>query len=185
MTNCVAEGSRPLEVYTDYLLALTRIQLDPRLQRMIDPRDVVQQTLLNAHRSQREFRGTSEAQRLAWLRAILANHLADEFRRLAPEIRGRVHSLEKSLEESSFHLEQWLVKDGTTPSQQVMREERLLKLAAALTRLKDNQRTALELHHLQGLPLSEVARTMNRSTAAVGSLIYRGLKALREALAEE
>jgi RNA polymerase sigma-70 factor (ECF subfamily) len=152
---------------------------------MIDPRDDVQQTLLNAHRGQRAFRGAGEAHRHAWPRAILDDRLADEFRRLAPEIRGRVHSLDRSLEESSFHLEQWLVEDGTTPSQQVMREERLLKLTAALTRLRDNQRTTRELHHLQGLPLSEVARTMSRSPAAVGSLIYRGLKALREALAED
>jgi RNA polymerase sigma-70 factor (ECF subfamily) len=185
MSDHTAEANRPLEVYTDYLLALTRLQLDPKLQRLIDPHDVVQQTLLNAYRSQGEFRGTSEAQRLAWLRVILANHLADEFRRFAPEVRGRVHSLDQSLEESSFRLEKWLAEDGSTPSERLMREERLLKLATALTRINDSQRTALELHHLQGLSLSEVGRTMNRSPAAVGSLIYRGLKALRSALAEE
>jgi RNA polymerase sigma-70 factor (ECF subfamily) len=185
MTDCVGEASRPLEVYTDYLLALTRLQLDAKLRRLIDPHDVVQQTLLNAFRSQGEFRGSSEAQRLAWLRAILANQLADEFRRRAPEMRGRVHSLHQSLEESSFRLEKWLAEDGTTPSGRLMHEERLLKLVTALARLSDNQRLALELHHLQGLPLSEVARTMNRSPAAVGSLIYRGLTALRSILADE
>jgi RNA polymerase sigma-70 factor (ECF subfamily) len=55
-------------------------------------------------------------------------------------------------------------------------------MAEGLIGLPDDQRTALELRHLQGLPIAEVAREMGRSTAAVGSLLYRGLKALRDFL---
>jgi len=55
-------------------------------------------------------------------------------------------------------------------------------MAQGLARLPDDQRIALELRHLRGLAVAEVAREMGRSTAAVGSLLFRGLKTLREFL---
>jgi RNA polymerase sigma-70 factor (ECF subfamily) len=64
------------------------------------------------------------------------------------------------------------------------RQEQLLRLAGALARLPEDQRQAVELHHLKGRPVAEVAEQLGRSPSAVGSLLYRGLKKLRELLAE-
>ena len=55
--------------------------MDPRLQGRIDPSDLVQQTLLKAHEKQDQFRGKTDAERLAWLRTILANQMADALRK--------------------------------------------------------------------------------------------------------
>jgi RNA polymerase sigma-70 factor (ECF subfamily) len=175
----------PLERYRDYLRLLARMQLDPRLRGTIDPSDVVQQTLLKAHEKRDQFRGTTDAEHLAWLRAILARQLTDALRTQGPRLGGRERSLEAALERSSMRLEQWLADSGPAPTQAIERQERLLRLAEALARLPDDQRTALELRHLQELPVSEVARAMGRTPASVGSLLYRGLKSLRDLLAEE
>jgi RNA polymerase sigma-70 factor (ECF subfamily) len=66
-----------------------------------------------------------------------------------------------------------------------MEQERLLELAEALARLPEDQRTALELRYLQGLPVGEVCRRMGRRTSSVANLLYRGLKALRGRLGDE
>jgi RNA polymerase sigma-70 factor, ECF subfamily len=177
-------GDRLLERYRDYLLLLARVQIDRGLQAKLDPSDVVQQTLLKAHQNREQFRGNSEAELAAWLRSILARQLADVVRTFDPLRDGRERSLEAALEQSSARLESWLAAEDTPPCKKFERQEQLLRMAEAMARLPDDQRTALELRHLRGLAVAEVARTMGRSTAAVGSLLYRGLKTLREFLGD-
>jgi RNA polymerase sigma-70 factor (ECF subfamily) len=171
-----------LERYRDYLLLLARIQLARSLQAKLDPSDLVQQTLLKAHRNRGQFRGRTEAELVAWLRAILARHLADVARKFGPRAGVRERSLEAALEQSSARLEAWLAAGDTSPSRKAERQEQLLRMAEGLAALPDDQRVALELRHLRGLAVAEVAREMGRSPAAVGSLLFRGLKALREFL---
>src|SRR5262245_38808285 len=103
-----------LERCRDYLLLLARLQLDPGLRGVLDPSDVVQQTLLKAHAKRDQFRGGSEGELLAWLRTILAHHLADLARKHAPRLRGRERALEAALGESSLRLERWLASDSTS-----------------------------------------------------------------------
>jgi RNA polymerase sigma-70 factor (ECF subfamily) len=84
------------------------------------------------------------------------------------------------MDSSSSHLERWLAAEQTSPSQQAVRGEQLLQLAAVLAQLPEAQRQAVELHHLRGCRVAEVAKLMGRSEEAVGALLVRGLKKLRE-----
>jgi len=177
---------RHLEGYREYLLLLARLQLGTRLQSKLDASDIVQQTILQAHANRGQFRGTTEAEWLAWLRVILANALAAVARQFDTGARdlARERSLEAELEQSSSRLENLLAADQTSPSERVVRGEELLRLARALGGLPDDQRRVIELHHLKGLPVAEVAAEMGRTRPAVVGLLFRGLKILRELLRE-
>jgi RNA polymerase sigma-70 factor (ECF subfamily) len=175
---------RPLESYREYLRLLARMNLDPRLRGRIDPSDIVQQTLLKAHEKQDQFRGTTDAERAAWLRAILAHQIADALRKFGRQKGEREHSLEAALEASSARLDAWLASERSSPSQKVVRQERLLQMVEAMATLPEDQRTALELRHLQGLSVPAAAARMGKSPSAVASLLYRAMKALREAMGE-
>jgi RNA polymerase sigma-70 factor (ECF subfamily) len=177
-------GDRPLERYRDYLSLLARLQLGPRLRAKLDASDVVQQTLLQAHAGRDQFRGQSEAEWLGWLRAILARALAAAARQFATEARdvARERSLEADLDLSSSRLEALCVAEHSSPSQRAVRAEELLCLARSLAGLPADQRLAVELHYLKGLPVAEVAGQIGRSRPAVVGLLFRGLKRLRKLL---
>jgi RNA polymerase sigma-70 factor (ECF subfamily) len=174
----------PLERYRDYLHLLARLQLDPRLRRNLDSSDLVQQTLLKAHANIAQFRGQTETELAAWLRRILANNLTDAVRQLGRQPGAQPPTVELALEESSARLEAWLADEHSSPSQRAIRHEQLARLAAALAQLPEDQRRALELRHLQGCAVPDIGQQMGRSTAAVAGLLRRGLKKLRELLAE-
>ena len=173
-----------LERCREYLCLLARLHLDHRLQGKLDPADIVQQTLMKAHEKRSQFRGRSDAELTAWLRQILVNNLAEAGRRFGAESRNvsRERSLEASLEESSARLESWLAADQSSPSQRFMRHEQGMRLADALAELPEDQRRAVELHHLRGYSVAEVGKLMDRSRPAVVGLLFRGLKKLRQLL---
>jgi RNA polymerase sigma-70 factor (ECF subfamily) len=161
--------------------------MDPQLQGKLDLSGVVQQTLLEAGQALGQFRGQGEGQRAAWLRRILARNLTDEVRRLRAEKRdpARERSLEEALGRSSARLEAWLIAEQSSPSEQAARREQGVLLAAALAQLPDNQRRAVELHHLHGWSLAAVAQHLGCSKEAVAGLLHRGLRKLRELVPDE
>jgi RNA polymerase sigma-70 factor (ECF subfamily) len=183
MTNDLEPATRPVEDYRDYLHLLARLQLDPRLRGKVDPSDVVQQTLTKAHQYREQFRGETAAEQAGWLRRILANSLVDAARKFGREIDVQ-HSLEQAVQDSSARIEAWLAAEQSSPSQIAQRQEQLLRLARALAKLPEDQRTAVELHHLRDAPVAEIATLMERSEASVAGLLRRGLKRLRELLQE-
>src|SRR5262245_34902471 len=95
------ESGSPLDQFREYLCLLARMQLGPGRDGQVDTSDLVQQTLLKAHENRDQFRGTTDAERAAWLRAILANQVRDTFRKLGLQPV-------RSVEETSLRLEAWL-----------------------------------------------------------------------------
>ncbi|MDB5389241.1 MAG: sigR 1 [Planctomycetaceae bacterium] len=182
----VGFNGQPLARYRDYLLVLTRLHLGTQLQAKCDASDIVQETILFAHDRRSQFRGGSEAEWLGWLRAILVNTIAAvarEFKTAARDLT-REQSLQGELDHSSARLERLLAADQSSPSEAVSRSEELLRLASALCQLPEDQRRVVELHHLKGLPMVEIATELDRTRPAVVGLLFRGLKKLRELLIE-
>lgn len=170
----------------NYLNLVARNQLEGRLRAKVDASDLVQQTLLEAYRDFDNFRGTTEAEWLAWLRRILVHNAAQvarHFHGTEKRQAGREVPLDPNGPSGTGHFGVQPADPGESPSQQLLRKERELLIADALMHLTEDHREVICLRNLQRLPFDEVARRMGRSRPAVQMLWMRALQKLQETLA--
>jgi RNA polymerase sigma-70 factor (ECF subfamily) len=106
---------------------------------------------------------------VAWLIGIARHKLVDHWRRAEREHRGL----------AAAELE---LPAGEDPWHEVLDAQ---AAHAALLRLSLPQRTALTLRYLDGLPVAEVARHLDRSLHATETLLVRARSALRRIYREE
>jgi RNA polymerase sigma-70 factor (ECF subfamily) len=176
-----------LQGYRAYLQCLARVQLEASLEAKIDLSGLVQETLLEAHQAWAKLASRSANEQAAWLRRALAHNLADEVRKLRAQRRGGLweRSLQQALDDSSARLEAWVAAEQSSPSEKAIRQEQVVRLTRALAKLPEGQRRAVELRHLQGRSLAQLAADMRCSKSAVVGLLHRGLKKLHELLENE
>jgi RNA polymerase sigma-70 factor, ECF subfamily len=111
-------------------------------------------------------------------------HVKDKIDAARAEKRdlGRVQSLEQAVTESSVRLDAFLAAEQSSPSEQAERGEMLVRLAAALDQLPEDQRDVIIHHHLHATPVAEIAERMEKTPKAVAMLLYRGKRRLHELL---
>lgn len=174
-----------LSRYRPLLRLLAGHSLHPRLWTKVDPSDMVQKTMLEAHEKRADFRGSSEGELAAWLQAILRLRIIDEVRRLKCQ-RNNVDleiPMESAVTESMFRMRTQLRNSrSSSPSRSLVRHEEALRLAEALWKLPEDQRRAVDLIYLQVRTMAETADLLGRSKGAVSGLLRRGLAELRELL---
>jgi RNA polymerase sigma-70 factor (ECF subfamily) len=172
-----------------YLGFAARAQLETWLQKKIDASDLVQQTMLEAHRDFARFQGRSEQEWLGWLRRILAHNVADfvrQYRGTAKRQIGREVSFAAATDTTSFAPgAPEPVAPVATPSQEFLKIDSELRVAAALAELPADYQEVILLRNLQHLSFNEVAERMDRSRPAVQMLWMRAIKKLQQALGNE
>lgn len=176
-----------LERFRDYLRLLARLHLRQSTCKGLDASDLVQQTLLQAHRKRDQFHGTTAGEMAAWLRQILAFGVLDALKGQgrAKRNEARVRSIQEDIDASSLRLEAWLAAVQTSPSERIAKQEKVVRLAEALATLPAAQREAVVLRYCQGWPLAEVCRHLGKTSTAVAGLLHRGTSRLRALLDDE
>jgi RNA polymerase sigma-70 factor, ECF subfamily len=178
-----ADQSDDLESFRPYLQVLAESQLHQRLQSKVDAADLVQQTMLQAYQAREQFRGSTGAEKAAWLRTILNNIMlatARDFSRQSRDVTREQAMV--ALEASSMHLANLLAATSSSPSAAMHRQERANRLAQAMLTLTSEQRQAIMLKYWHGFTLSDIAQQLEKSTEAVAGLIFRGMQKLRSRL---
>ncbi len=177
---------RLFERYRPFLLMVARQRIGPRLAVRSDASDIVQQTLEEAYQAFPMFQGTSEPEFSAWIKRI-------HDRNLAEAVRKHIHVAKQSIDkerpmaglDGSASFCWWEpAANQTTPSQRMIKGEEALRLTAILESLPEMQREAVRLRHLEGWPVEQIARELDRSVPATAGLIKRGLRAMREKVQE-
>jgi RNA polymerase sigma-70 factor (ECF subfamily) len=149
------------------LLALVEARLGRALRARLAAEDVVQETFLRAFRSLERFEPAGEDSFCRWLGGIAAHVIQEAARR---EKRDLIVPL---LDE--------VPAGGPSPSKTAARGERFERLQAALDTLSPEHRQVILLARVERLPMTEVARRLERSPQAASQLLWRALGKLKEA----
>ena len=173
------------EACRSYLDVVARGQVRTWLRAKVDASDLVQQTMLEAHRDFERFQGRTTGEWFAWLRRILNHNAADFVRRYAGTEKRAVRrevALDAQREQSRLRAAVEPSAGDSTPSQQLARADLQLQVAEALKRSTPDHQEVIFLRNLERLPFDEVARRMGRSRPAVQMLWMRALKKLQAEL---
>jgi RNA polymerase sigma-70 factor (ECF subfamily) len=166
----------------NYLAIVARAEVGSWLQAKVDASDLVQQTMLDAHRGLASFRGRTEAEWLGWLRQILSHNAADFVRHYGQTAKRQARRevrLAPADSQQSRPAGFEPAAPGETPSEVLVRHELELQLADAIASLSDDYQEVIVLRNLERLPFDEVARRMGRSRPAVQMLWMRAIRALQ------
>ncbi len=170
----------------DYLRFIARAEVESWLRVKVDASDVVQQTMLEAHRDFERFDGHSEREWLGWLRRILSHNVADFVRHYRGTTKRQQRREVPIRRAGSEIIGQGGVYEPPgreeTPSRQLARLDDELCVAAAIAQMPEDYREVIMLRNFQRLPFAEVAERMDRSRPAVQMLWMRAIKRMQEAI---
>jgi RNA polymerase sigma-70 factor (ECF subfamily) len=174
---------RVLEVFRPYLLAVANQDLPQELWGKCGGSDLVQETLLEAHRGFDGFDGSRPEELRAWLRGILRHNLQDWKRRFASAERRSIHR-EQSLNGGAAgrSLAATLVDPEPTPRTSVAEREEAAAIDAAVERLASDERAAILLRNRDHYSWDEVGRKLHRSADAARMLWKRAILHLQQTL---
>jgi len=168
-----------------YLGLLARANVEPWMRAKVDASDLVQQTMLDAHRDFDRFQGQTDQEWLAWLRQILNHNAGDAVRHFGTAGK-RAAKREVPLQGAGESGAQIggiePPSPGDSPSQMAMHHESELLLAEAMERLPDDYREVIILRNIQRLPFDAVAERLRRTRPAAQMLWMRAMQKLKSLL---
>jgi RNA polymerase sigma-70 factor (ECF subfamily) len=174
-----------LESHRKQLLAYIDRNLGGPLRAKIEPQDLYQETAVSALRALPEAR-LGDRDPFGWLCQIAEQRIIDAHRRFfgaQKRAADREMPLHAPVREGGpAALIDLLVASMTTPSQAFSRDQRSIRLLDALAALPPDNREALRLRYVEGLPSKEIAQKLGKSDGAVRVMLTRSLNRLQELL---
>jgi RNA polymerase sigma-70 factor (ECF subfamily) len=163
-----------------WTLALREVPSD--LRPKVSASDLVQESLLEAHRDFAGFGGSHPQELYAWLRRILLNNLANSrrrYRKLKRQLKREV-PLQTFTDDSGRMNE--LPHPTPSPSKLVISAEREKRVEEALAKLSSDYQDVIRLRHKEHLSFGEIATQLKRSEVAVRKIWSRAIERLQREL---
>src|SRR5262249_31742093 len=142
--------------------------------------------MLEAYRDFHKFRGTTEAEWLAWLKQILAHNAANFVRHYRGTAKRQAHrEVALAARDDSRHppAAGQVADHGESPSQLLLRKERDWQIAEALAGRAPDPREVTLRRTRERRPSDEVAQRRGRTRPAAQMLWMRPTQNLQQALA--
>jgi RNA polymerase sigma-70 factor (ECF subfamily) len=172
-----------LAAHQRYLLGIANRQVPRDLRSKGGGSDLVQETLLEAHRDFTSFRGRTDGEFRAWLGQILVSNARNFIRRYRDRAKRQIaREVPIEIARPLGVLRPAMMAAASSPSSQLIRKEEGQALDHALVSLPEPYRRVISLRYREGRPFEEIARRTGRSLEATRKIWYRGIALLSREL---
>ena len=169
------------------LRQMIAVRMDRRLAARVDPSDLVQEALMDAHQKLSDYIRKRPLPFYPWLRRLAWERLVQLHRRhLHADRRSVLREAPPALpDESAVELADRLGGRTSSPSGRAVKQELRDRLQSALARLGERDREVLVLRYLEQLSTADIAGVLEISPGAVRVRHTRALTRLHALLGEE
>jgi RNA polymerase sigma-70 factor, ECF subfamily len=179
-----------LAMHRSRLLKLVAFRVDPRLNRLLDASDIVQDAYLQAAQKFDDYLQDQKIPLFLWLRLIVSETLIDAQRHhlgvQARDPRREEYDQHHWTTHSSIPcLAEQLVSSMTPPSAVAEREELALRMRTLLEELEPLDREIIALRHGEQLSRQEAADVLGIPVETAAKRYVRAVTRLRQRMAEE
>lgn len=167
------------------LLAYIQRNLGPALKRKLEAEDILQDVAVAALAAPSQFE-VPDRDPFKLLCQMCEQRIIDAYRHHVGA-QKRSATKEVSMDaggDNPFGFINLLVASLTSPSQAFSRDQRGLRLQEAVAALTDDQRLALRLRYVDGLPTKDIAEQLRKTDGAIRVLLSRTLTQLQTILAQ-
>jgi RNA polymerase sigma-70 factor (ECF subfamily) len=167
-----------VEQCRQYLWLVASREIEPGLQPKVAASDLVQETYAEAAQKFQQFRGTTQAEWIAWLMRILESKLRRARRHYHTAQKRNVRR-EIAVDSKGIDLLPALgILSARTPGSEVAAREMVAGLHEALAGLPEEYRRVIELRNWQRKSFAEIGEELGRSADAARKLWCRAIERL-------
>ena len=180
-----------IEAQNDHLLAVITQKMSAALKSKVEPQDILQEVLVSAFNSYDQLEWSSRDP-FVWLCQLADRRIIDAHRRyVSAEKRSAKREVSLNRKSSSVgdaaegEMIDLLVKSMTMPSAAFSRDQKAIRMQAAIAELPELEREAIRLRYVEGWASKEIAKELGKSDASIRVLLTRTLKKLHKMIGDD
>lgn len=174
------ELSRLMELQRQHLRRFVECRINQKVASRLDASDIIQEVYIRAYRSLETYLIDPEIPPLVWLRRLSKQILSEahrkQFRQLRSPYQEQAHINESFI---------WRIVDsGESIRTEAERRDTAERIRSLLSQLSEVDREVLEMRHLEGYSIRDIAQLLDLSQDTIKKRYYRALTRFREIVSQ-
>ena len=145
-----------------------------------DAKDISQEVLIKIYKNIDKCNDIKTFK--SWIYTIINNACIDEMRKR----KGKyTDSLDDTLDGEDGQIEKQLSSDGLTPEQEIIKNETVNEVQAAIGKLPENYKSLIVFRDIQGLSYEEISKITDDPLGTIKSRLSRARKSLKDIISKD
>lgn len=179
--NGEGELCKLLEVQRTHLRRFVDCRINPKLFSRLDASDIIQEVYVRAYRGLENYLASPVVPPLIWLRRLSKQILCEAHRKQFRTVRSPYQ--EQNDIDDQFIGQ--MIDSNDSVRTEVERREVAEKIRGLLTQLSELDREVIEMRHMDGYSIREIADLLEVNQEAIKKRYYRALERFREILSND